>query len=96
MKVLDFGLAKVGAHRTEDETREETRLALTRGGTAIGTLGYMSPEQAIGDPVDTRSDVFSFGVVLYLMLTRELPFEGNTNAGLLRGLHFGEPKDPGR
>ena len=93
VKVLDFGLAKVGAHRTEEETREETRLALTRVGTAIGTLGYMSPEQAIGDPVDTRSDVFSFGVVLYLMLTRELPFEGDTNAGLLRALHFGEPKD---
>src|SRR5262245_9009689 len=94
VKVLDFGLAKVGAHRKEDEqTSDETRLALTRVGTAIGTLGYMSPEQAIGDPVDARSDVFSFGVVLYLMLTRAMPFEGDTNTDLLRALHFGEPKD---
>src|SRR5262245_36551529 len=65
VKVLDFGLAKVGAHRNDEQrTGEETRLALTRAGTAIGTLGYMSPEQAIGDAVDARSDVFSFGIVL--------------------------------
>ena len=94
VKVLDFGLAKVDLRSANDEqTGEETRLALTRAGTAIGTLGYMSPEQAIGDAVDTRSDVFSFGVVLYLMLTGALPFEGDTNAALLRALHFGEPKD---
>jgi serine/threonine protein kinase len=94
VKVLDFGLAKVDAHRTDTEqTAEETRLALTRAGTAIGTLGYMSPEQAIGDAVDARSDVFSFGVVLYLMLTGALPFEGNTNTALLRALHFADPKD---
>jgi len=94
VKVLDFGLAKVGAPRADNEqTGEETRLALTRAGTTIGTLGYMSPEQAIGDAVDARSDVFSFGVVLYLMLTGAMPFEGNTNAALLRALHFGEPKD---
>jgi serine/threonine protein kinase len=94
VKVLDFGLAKVDAHRTDKEqTGEETRLALTRAGTAIGTLGYMSPEQAIGDVVDARSDVFSFGVVLYLMLAGALPFEGNTNTALLRALHFAEPKD---
>jgi serine/threonine protein kinase len=94
VKVLDFGLAKVDAHTPNDEqTGEETRLALTRAGTAIGTLGYMSPEQAIGDAVDARSDVFSFGVVLYLMLTGAMPFEGDTNTELLRALHFGEPKD---
>ena len=94
VKVLDFGLAKVGAHHNDDErTAEETRLALTRAGTALGTFGYMSPEQAIGDAVDARSDVFSFGVVLYLMLTGALPFEGDTNTELLRALHFGEPKD---
>jgi serine/threonine protein kinase/Tfp pilus assembly protein PilF len=93
VKVLDFGLAKVDVRSSDERTSEETRLALTRVGTAIGTFGYMSPEQAVGDPVDTRSDVFSFGVVLYLMLTREMPFEGDTNAGLLRALHFGEPKD---
>ena len=93
VKVLDFGLAKVVAHRKDEATSDETQLALTRAGAAIGTIGYMSPEQAIGDPVDTRSDVFSFGVVLYLMLTRAMPFEGETNTELLRALHFGEPKD---
>jgi serine/threonine protein kinase len=94
VKVLDFGLAKLGTHRSDDErTAEETRLALTRAGTALGTFGYMSPEQAIGDPVDARSDVFSFGVIVYLMLTGALPFEGDTNSELLRALHFGEPKD---
>jgi len=94
VKVLDFGLAKVDARSAaEEQSGEETRLALTRAGTAIGTLGYMSPEQAIGDAVDARSDVFSFGIIVYLMLTGALPFEGDTNTDLLRALHFGEPKD---
>jgi serine/threonine-protein kinase len=92
VKVLDFGLAKMMATRDADATANvATQLALTRVGTTVGTVGYMSPEQAIGDAVDARSDVFSFGVILYEMLTGRLPFSGETISEVLRQLHFAEP-----
>jgi serine/threonine protein kinase len=89
VKVLDFGLAKIT--QAGDADSAATQAALTRSGTTVGTLGYMSPEQAIGDAVDARSDVFSFGVILYEMLTGRLPFSGTTMSEVLRQLHFAEP-----
>ena len=89
VKVLDFGLAKIT--HAADADNAATQAALTRTGTTVGTLGYMSPEQAIGDAVDARSDVFSFGVILYEMLTGRLPFSGKTMSDVLRQLHFAEP-----
>ena len=89
VKVLDFGLAKIT--HAGDADNAATQAALTRSGTTVGTLGYMSPEQAIGDAVDARSDVFSFGVILYEMLTGQLPFSGKTMSEVLRQLHFAEP-----
>jgi serine/threonine-protein kinase len=92
LKVLDFGLAKAGVHQSStaiDET--PTIAALTREGVNLGTPDYMSPEQALGDPVDGRSDVFSFGVVLYQMLTGTLPFRGSSRSDRLRQLHLATP-----
>src|SRR5690606_23730991 len=71
VKVLDFGLA-----RSLDDERSQQRV--TREGEVLGTVGYLSPEQALGKPLDARSDVFSFGVLLYEVLTGRLPFEGAT------------------
>ena len=92
VKVLDFGLAKRTHARDPDEaTAAVTQAALTKAGSTVGTLGYMSPEQAIGDVVDARSDVFSFGVIVYEMLAGRLPFLGKTLSEVLRELHFAEP-----
>src|ERR1700733_15101957 len=74
--VLDFGLAKVGL---EERDRWESRSQdLTLAGSTVGTLAYMSPEQARGESLDMRSDLFSLGVVLYEMATRQVPFRGAT------------------
>jgi two-component system LytT family response regulator len=74
VKVLDFGLAKLQA---DGKGREETQL-LTSAGLVVGTVDYMSPEQALGRDVDYRTDIFSLGVVLYEMATGRLPFSGST------------------
>src|SRR4029077_583299 len=71
IKVMDFGIARV-----LDVPEASTTTALTQAGRVVGTPAYMSPEQAAGEPVDQRSDIFSFGVVFYQCLTGELPFEG--------------------
>src|ERR1700736_2378996 len=77
-KVLDFGLAKVGLAMRGG--RASRALDLTLAGATVGTLSYMSPEQARGQNLDERSDLFSLGVVMYEMATRQVPFQGATSA----------------
>jgi serine/threonine protein kinase/tetratricopeptide (TPR) repeat protein len=77
-KVLDFGLAKIGL--TMSGGRASRALDLTLAGATVGTLSYMSPEQARGQNLDERSDLFSLGVVMYEMATRHVPFQGATSA----------------
>ncbi len=81
VKVLDFGLAKL-----TDFQR------LTKYGTRMGTIPYMSPEQVRGEEVDERSDIFSMGVVLYQLLTQRLPFNGETEAALMYAIAHNSPE----
>ena len=77
VKVLDFGLAKMAEPRPALGSLAETRF-LSTAGALLGTVEYMSPEQALGRPVDARTDIFSLGVVLYQMATGRIPFEGSS------------------
>jgi serine/threonine protein kinase len=98
-KILDFGLAKLleppGAPRDspvpEDVSQLET-LARTQAGMVLGTLRYMSPEQARGLPVDHRSDIFSLGILLYEMVTGQPPFAGNSPVDTLHAIAFEETR----
>ncbi len=93
-KVLDFGLAKLTARPpvgSEDETARQIR---TLPGIIMGTVAYMSPEQARGKETDARTDVFSFGVLLYEMASGRRPFFGDTTSDLLASILMSEPRPP--
>src|SRR6516164_7016193 len=84
VKLLDFGLAKL--------TGEDTEATQTIEGTVLGTAAYMSPEQAQGKPLDERSDVFSFGAVLYEMLSSQRAFRGGSTLDVLNAVVTDEPR----
>jgi serine/threonine protein kinase/Flp pilus assembly protein TadD len=104
-KILDFGLAKIALKRrlmgeTMGASAQMTAAAapdlLTSPGTAIGTVAYMSPEQARGEEMDARTDLFSFGVVLYEMVTGQQAFAGNTSAVVFEAILNRSPVSPTR
>src|SRR5580765_2474019 len=95
VKILDFGLAKLAQPSGEDVAQTEiaTRKVRTDPGTVMGTVGYMSPEQVRGQPADHRTDIFSFGAVLYEMLSRRRAFRGDSAIETLNAILKEEPAE---
>jgi serine/threonine protein kinase/TolB-like protein/Tfp pilus assembly protein PilF len=102
VKVMDFGLAKqlrqgsAVAQGSEVETAATPEDLLTSPGTTLGTMAYMSPEQVRGEDLDARTDLFSFGTVLYEMATGQRPFQGDTPALIFDGILNRQPVSPAR
>ena len=91
VKLLDFGLAKLYAQDQPMSTLSIEDFPATQAGAILGTLAYMSPEQAQGRPADARSDIFAFGLVLYEMLSGRRAFAGDSNFTLLEAIVRKEP-----
>ena len=95
VKILDFGLAKLTeSERLTDEDTTRTAGPATEEGAVLGTVSYMSPEQAQGRPVDSRSDIFSFGSVLYEMLSGRRAFRQDSTVGTLAAILHSDPTPP--
>jgi serine/threonine protein kinase/dienelactone hydrolase len=95
IKILDFGLAEIRPEKTRTAHDKETPTPETGNGEVTGTVGYMSPEQVSGLPVDLRTDLFSFGIVLYEIVTGGLPFPGSSAVAFCNAVLHAQPRDFG-
>lgn len=93
VKILDFGLAKLTMPEPDAASTQATLDSVTGRGVLLGTLGYMSPEQCRGGTIDARSDIFSFGAVLYEMISGKRAFRGDTTADTISAILKEEPPD---